>query len=769
MQHDPSENLKAVLENTVDGIFFIDGHGNIETFNLACEKIFGYSRQEVIGQNVKLLMPELYHSEHDGNLKKFHETAQKKIIGTGREVLGRKKDGTIFPIDLSVSEVTLTDRKIYSGIVRDISKRKADEQTLKDLAGKLTAVMDAVGDGIITINKKGIIQTFNRAATQLFGYTVEEVLNQNINILMPEPYHSEHDNYISNYTTTRVPKVIGTGREVVVRRKDGSTFAMHLSISSINVFDEEMFVGVIRDLSLLKQVDLTLKVSEEYHKQQLVKQQERWNLGLKAAKIGIWEYNLLNNALHWDDEMFRLYGRTPADFEGAYLAWEKGLHEDDKQRAEAELAEAIAGGKPFNTKFRVKTPDGRIRILKAVAEVHRDSSGKPTKMIGANIDITESDELELIAKERLREIEKGTERFQLVAEGASVGIWDWFEIKEDKEYWSPKFYELLGYENNEIPSSLTKFGELLHPEDQEMTFQKVKAHLECDDPFEIEYRLKTKSGLYRWFKGTGIASGKKNSQFRRMVGSIQDIHEKKLLEKERERRELELKRSNQELEQFAYVASHDLQAPIRHITSFISLIKKKMAANLTQDPDLSKWFDFITEGSETMGLLLKDLLAYSRIQKEALIKENIDLNLTLEKINKIILHANPNATIRISNMPTVRGYPTQLFQLFQNLIQNAVKFNKPEAKPHVEINFSQNEKEFHFTIKDNGIGIEKSQQERIFHMFQRLHTKEEYEGTGIGLAICKKIVDYHGGKIWVESEINSGCTFHFTLTKQDAL
>ncbi len=252
---DREARTRAIVETVVDGIITIDQKGIIETFNPAAEKIFGYPVSEVAGKNIKVLMPEPYHSEHDGYLDSYMTTGEAKVIGIGREVVGRRRDGTTFPMELAVNEMAVGGKRMFTGIVRDITERKDIEQQIKDREARTRAIVETVVDGIITINKNGLIETFNPAAEKIFGYQVSEVAGKNIKILMPEPYHSEHDGYLDSYMTTGEAKIIGTGREVVGRRRDGTTFPMELAVSEMAVGDKRMFTGIVRDITDRKQAD----------------------------------------------------------------------------------------------------------------------------------------------------------------------------------------------------------------------------------------------------------------------------------------------------------------------------------------------------------------------------------------------------------------------------------------------------------------------------------------------------------------------------------
>ena len=237
--------------------------------------------------------------------------------------------------------------------------------------------------------------------------------------------------------------------------------------------------------------------------------------------------------------------------------------------------------------------------------------------------------------------------------------------------------------------------------------------------------------------------------------------------KQRQLAEAELKRSNADLEQFAYIASHDLQEPLRMVSSFTKLLAQRYHGQL--DDEANQIIDFAVEGATRMQALIRDLLTYSRVHSRGKLFKQTDCEglLQIAVTNLRMLIAENDAQIDIEPLPTLMGDETQLMQLFQNLITNSLKYRRAEP-PQIKIGATKQENQWLFWVRDNGLGIEPKQQERIFLIFQRLHRRQDYPGTGIGLALCKKIVERHGGKIWVESKPGEGSTFYFTLLEQEA-
>ncbi|WP_192821845.1 PAS domain S-box protein [Rufibacter sp. LB8] len=499
---DDRTRLQAIIDTAIDGIITIDARGTIESVNPAAARIFGYLPDEVIGQNIRMLMPEPDRSQHDQYIENYHQTGVGKIIGIGREVLGRRKDGTVFPFLLSISEVKLQDKQIFTGIVHDISNLKKAEAALRESENKISSIIQAAVDGIITIDTRGTMEMINPSAAKLFGYEPQELFGKSINMLMPEPDKSQHDGYIHNYQATGHRKIIGIGREVTGLRKDGTTFPFFLSISEVQLSDRKVYTGFIHDITLQK-----------------------------------------------------------------------------------------------------------------------------------------------ISEERLR------------------------------------------------------------------------------------------------------------------------------------RYAAELERSNLELQDFAYVSSHDLQEPLRKIQAFGDRLKSKELDNLSEQG--KDYVDRMLNAASRMQNLINDLLAFSRVttKSKPFVRVNLDqilsevlsdLEVTIEKTGTQIIR---------SPLPEIEAEPTQMRQLFQNLISNAMKFRKEDVAPIIKITARLTQRQAHLTatpgdekveieIQDNGIGFHEKYLDRIFNIFQRLDG-QKYEGSGIGLAICRKIAIRHGGDITARSQPGLGTQFFITLaTKQ---
>jgi PAS domain S-box-containing protein len=354
------------------------------------------------------------------------------------------------------------------------------------------------------------------------------------------------------------------------------------------------------------------------------------------------------------------------------------------------------------------------------------------------------------------------ERFRIAAETANDVVYEW-DLKQ-RVRWLGKIDELLGYGPGEFPQTLAAWAAAVHPEDVPRTMAAVEAHLAGRAPYAEEYRVRRKDGVYRWWSARGAATRTPDGKPLRWIGSITDITERKQAEEQIKRSLADLERSNKELEQFAYIASHDLQEPLRMVSSYTQLLAQRYEGQL--DDKARKYIHYAVDGAIRMQSLINDLLVYSRAGIRVKPLEPTDAHAVLGEAirNLAATIAENQAIITNDDLPTVRADDSQLAQVFQNLLANAIKFHGQDL-PRVHVSVQDQGREWVFAVKDNGIGIEPQHAERVFVIFQRLHTKEEYPGTGIGLAVCRRIVERHGGKIWYESAPGKGTTFFFTVPK----
>jgi PAS domain S-box-containing protein len=420
----------------------------------------------------------------------------------------------------------------------------------------------------------------------------------------------------------------------------------------------------------------------------------------------------------------------------------------------------------WDLEFRIILEDQSIKWLRGFSKPELKENGSVV-WYGYLQDITERklvDEKIRIAKER----------YDFVAKATNDAIYDWDLVNNKTVRSGDGLKTLFGYEVDEAASEKNFWINRVHPEDYKTLFSITKELLidpnanNCNQ----EYRFMKADGTYAYVYDKGFIIRDSTGKAVRMIGATQDITKNKQAElqlkelNERlEKRAQELVLSNNELEQFAYIASHDLQEPLRMVTGFLTQLENKYKDQL--DDKAKQYIHFATDGAVRMRGLILDLLEYSRVGRQVNIKDEIDTNdLVYEavRLNRVAIEEK-KAIIDWKSLPLIYAAKTSLTQVFQNLIANALKYQKAGTIPLINIIGSETETHWQFSVSDNGIGIENRYFEKIFVVFQRLHNKDEYSGTGIGLAICKKIVESHNGRIWVESSFGEGSTFYFTILK----
>jgi PAS domain S-box-containing protein len=369
------------------------------------------------------------------------------------------------------------------------------------------------------------------------------------------------------------------------------------------------------------------------------------------------------------------------------------------------------------------------------------------------------DELEITDRKRAEEaLRQSEERYRALAMATSQVVWttDANGLVID----SPSWRAFTG----QSPDQVKGWGwmDALHPDDRERVSARWSEAVRTQTIYETEYRIRRRDGEFLDVSTRGVPVLRADGSVREWIGICTDSTARKQAEEALIQRTRELERSNAELQQFAYVASHDLQEPLRVVANFTQLLAERYASQL--DDDAREFIAFAVGGAVRMQQLIQDLLAYSRVGTQGRVLEPVDCNEALGRAvsNLRISVAENGALVSHDELPVIQADATQLVQLFQNLIGNGIKFRGANP-PRVHISAVRKGDDWIFSVRDNGIGIEPQYAERIFALFQRLHRPEEFSGTGIGLTICKKIVERHGGKIRVESEPGHGSTFLFSI------
>ena len=418
-----------------------------------------------------------------------------------------------------------------------------------------------------------------------------------------------------------------------------------------------------------------------------------------------------------------------------------------------------------------------IRWMKSVGQYYYNKSGEAETLTGISVDITEqksfTDELEKKVEERTTELRIKNQTFEIAEKISKFGSYKW-NITTGALQYSHNLFLLLDCEPDEFEPTYEKFISFIHPEDLAQVLKNGEETMKTGELVETPYRIISKTGKVKHLRSSGTFTKQNDEQI--LIGTVKDVTGDVEAAEELIRKNIELERMNTELASFSYIASHDLQEPLRKIQTFSKYITE--AENFSEKTQ--GYFDRIIAASERMQNMIESLLNFSHTSSTELTLEPCNLNaITEEAIDNLQLSINEKqAIVDYEKLPTIDGSHIQLSQLFTNLIDNAIKYSRPAIQPHIKISASvvkgdrlihlaaDNNKAYHKIIfADNGIGFKKEYESKIFELFQRLHGRSEFSGTGIGLAIVKKIVSNHNGFVTAEGQKDIGATFSIYLPK----
>jgi PAS domain S-box-containing protein len=571
-----------------------------------------------VGQPVKTIIPDGFAERLVADGLRSTAVALAQQIGTGIELIGRRKDGTSFPIEIMLSPLESEEGILVTAAIRNISVRKEAEKHLARMEGRYRGLLEAAPDAMVVVNAGGEIVLLNLQAEKQFGYSRDELIAQKVTNIIPNGFAERLIADGLRSAADALAQQIGTGIELTARRKNGSEFPIELMLSPLESAEGILVTAAIRDISVRKEAE-----------KHLARMEGRYRGLLEAAPDSMVVVNQSGEIILVNAQAEKKFGYRRDELLGR--------------------------------KIKSIIPEGFAERL--IADALRSAEDALAQQIGTGIELT-------------GERRDGT-------------------------------------------------------------------------PFPIELMLSPLESA------EGIL----------VTVAIRDITLRKAAEAHLLVKLEELKRSNEELGQFAYVASHDLQEPLRMVASYTQLLSKRYKGKLDSDAD--EFISFAVDGANRMQRLIQDLLAYSRVESKGRDLLDTSSEQALQQAMRYLRGAieDSGALVTHDPLPHVLADEMQLTQLFQNIVGNAIKYQNPGVpKVHITAVKSGLDR-WVFSVKDNGLGIDPQYFEKIFGMFQRLHKREEFTGTGIGLAICKKIVERHGGSISVESQPGQGSTFRFELAR----
>jgi PAS domain S-box-containing protein len=605
-------------------------------------------------------------------------------------------------------------------------------------AGELTPILNSLSDGLVLTDAGGNTKVFNRAAVQLLG---GKPLNQ------CPLYHSDK---ITPFNPEKAPlRRALAGEEVehceIFFRTPAYPEGIFVEISASPIRDQQGqiygAVSLIRDIS-------KRKIEEE----ELRHSKLRFETLSHMVNDYVWEWDLAKD-IGWRQGDRNAYGYSEEEIREVDKWWREKIHPEDQERIFS-LHESLMEGSrsSWRAEYRLRKNDGSYAYVIGQAHViRRDEKNHPTYMMGASLDITDR-----------RAVEEKLAQLALIVESTEDAV---FSIGLDRMIysWNKGAEKLWGYTAAEtIGREATFLGDETDAAEAASKHLRPKL-LNGESIQRFEMWRKKKNGETMLVSHTVSPIKDSKSEVRAFSVIARDITDLRKAEEEIRRLNSDLARSNEELKQFAFIASHDISEPLRTMGSFASLLKRDYRDS-PLDARGQEFVDFIVGGSIRMRHLIDSLLDYARVEQTPLKIKKVDCSLLMERLKTDLKYSleKTQAELSIGSLPAVNADEVHLNQLLQNLVSNALKFFR-DGPPKVTVSAKRDNGEWIFSVQDQGIGIDSKYHGRIFQTFQRFNGNGEFPGSGLGLATCKKIVDRHGGRIWFESVLNHGTTFYFSL------
>jgi PAS domain S-box-containing protein len=644
-----------------------------------------------------------------------------------------------YPILVSIVGVLLLLQTIAIFVLaRRLFRHKQLQRELSDSETRFRMVFESSREALgVFVEKK--LSFVNPAWTRTFGYKHEnQIVGASMATFVHPVFHPMIEALDSSPTTVALTDP--APHHFIGVRPDGQEFEAELSRSFFRWKSDTHHLVVVRDVTVSRRTAAALQET-----------QRQRDLALEAGGMGTWHWDRRTNLAAWSPTQEALFGMRPGTYDGSEQMFLARVQMDDRQRVRDCVQRSAETEEEYKQEYRVILPDGSERWIAAQGRSVLNEDGELVALTGVSWDLTEK-RLAQMALERseaeLRLIMDSTpallgyvdQDYRFLRNNKAFE--DWFGVPVD-HLKGRAIEEVFGWNVAEVPKP---------------------------DPQVIAAGTSVTVGTYVMKPGLGrrhvdITYTPHLSRVGRIEGLVVlgvDVTERKQTEEALNRQADELARSNADLQQFAYVTSHDLQEPLRMIVAYSQLLSARYTGKL--DADADEFLLYLTDAGSRMSAMIRDLLSYSRVTNaESIAATGVDMNVAVERAlgNLQMSIEACNANVTFDKLPTIKGNPVQMVQVYQNLIGNAIKY-RSEAQPHIHLSAQTAPEGWIFGVRDNGIGIAPEYQERVFGLFKRLHGRD-VPGTGIGLAISRKIVERHGGKMWVESGEGKGSTFFFLI------
>ncbi|MGC9356598.1 MAG: PAS domain S-box protein [Anaerolineae bacterium] len=729
------ERFRIVLENLPAGLFAHDTAGRILLVNEAACRNTGYSRSELLTMSVADIDPtsvtredriRLWHTLETGKFTTFKATHV-------------RKDGSQYPAEVHLTAITMGGEPVMLALATDITARKRTEEALTEVEKRFRRIVELSPIGVGIVDSTGALIDCNAALAEIVGYSREELLELSFaDFTHPEDLEREwqliHQMWEDQRNEYRMEKRY--------LHKEGHTVWVAVTASIFKGDTETSAFGFafVQDITKRKRAEEALRKSEKKFRT-LIENVVDWVWQVDTD--GVYTYVSPQVEKIMGYPVSEILGKTPFDF----------MTPQEAARVGAIFATIAARRERIvGLEDTLIARDGREILFETNATPMFDAQGEFTGYMGTCRDITERKRSE----EALRESEA---KMRSIFRVAPIGI----GVVCDRIFMAvnERLCEIVGYARDEL---IGRDARILYPTDEDYEYVGREKYRQIGErgTGRVETRFRHKDGriIDVLLSSTPLDLSDLSAG---VTFTVLNITERKQAEAQIKHYAAELERSNQDLEHFAYVVSHDLQEPARMVKSYLNLLEQSYYSEL--DEEARELIAYAMDGAERMQAMIRALLDLSRVETRGVDFAPVDCNLLVRNaLDDLTLTIEERgADVTHDPLPIVMADQAQLTQVFQNLVGNAIKFRREDEAPRVHISAQQEDDQWIFSVEDNGIGVDPNQKERIFQIFQRLHTQEEYPGIGIGLALCRRIVERHGGRIWVESEPGQGSTFYFTL------
>lgn len=754
------QELQTIYKNAPDAVVVITSKGNVVKWNPAAEKIFGYTEEEILGKVLnEVIMPEELRHVYLSEMKHFLKTGVSPILNGTMMQAVLHKNKSIIQVEFTVSPIAIKDDYLFVGFVRDATDKLKAQKALKESEERYRLLTTEVFDyAIIMLSPEGNISSWNEGAQRISGYTEPEISGKHFSVF----YTKEANDINFPMQELEIAKRDGRHENEGWRvKKDGELFWANVVITPLK--REGTIIGfskITRDNTEKKKAEehikelnasLEQKVTDRTKELQL--SEKKYRKLFENSPMPMWVLDLPSLLFVDVNEAACIhYGYSREEF---LTMSASDIRPADERERFLNFDHSPSNGMLRAGIWKHLKKDGSVIFVEINS--HEMNIGPKKARLVLSIDITER--------------KKAEERLDFALEAGHIGIWE-LDITNDSSVRNLNHDQIFGHDELMPAWGTRDLFTHVHPED----IAKVKDSFETaliTNTLMVETRITWPDQSIHWILITGKVIMNHIKKPSKILGTVIDITKLKQAEAEiralnnaLEQRVLsrtrELYLANKELESFSYSVSHDLRAPLRAINGYSQILQEDYKDKL--DEEGVRLLGRVMFNAKKMSRLIDDLLEFSRLGKKTLNKTTIDLGKIVEEVVHELSQSDKyHQNIVLGNLGTAIADEVTIRLVFQNLLLNATKYSSKKENPAVEVGVMETKKGTTWFVKDNGAGFDMAYYDKLFGVFQRFHRQDEFEGTGVGLAIVQRIILKHGGEVWAESVVNEGATFYFTL------